>query len=228
MRLLVFILFNFLVHHSLVAAQKPQFTQCSKQINEILKKWKGLNDWRLNKPVYYLTPTENLGEWVVVHMDNEKYYLSKVSEKQELRLTMVKKSCAKKLELVEKKVVSRGFTDSDLKKKIGKDKQGIIYLWSPHMPLSVQGLPVIKKLSKKKNWDLIVLLDPKAKADKELEGHFSKTDLVRPQSFELKMRNAYLHYPMLLGYKNGKILNKVKYGFEEYELYEKYFDHLFN
>ena len=121
---------------------------------------------------------------------------------------------------------SGGFTDTDLVAKMKTNKKGLIYVWSPHMPLSVHGLAEIRGAAKDQGLDLTIVMDHDAHLkDAEAwvaKGDAKKSDLLRLESAELLNRDVALHYPVTLMYQNGFLSNhsfvghKPRKGFNEW------------
>ena len=106
-----------------------------------------------------------------------------------------------------------GFKDENLKKLLSKNKNGIIYLWSPHMTISVQELSEIFLARKKIKAHFTILLDKNA--DMNLAKKMV-TKLKLPIDYLLKMNSRELeefgltiHFPSLVIYKNGKLKKRI-------------------
>ncbi|MBT4791281.1 MAG: hypothetical protein HON90_06900, partial [Halobacteriovoraceae bacterium] len=189
--IILLILFNAFC--SFAKVNSPTIDQCKKQVKSVLNKWSCDNFWRHQKPSYYFSPTKDFGKWVILNQDTSAYYLAKSGDRSEIRIQVDKKTCKSHLTTFYKKPSNKNITDKKLSQLVKKGK-GIIYIWSPQMPLSVDGLPIIKKLAKDKKLNLIVLVDPKTNLNKIRE-YISSEFLKLPNSYELKMRNVYIHYP---------------------------------
>lgn len=122
--------------------------------------------------------------------------------------------------------VDRGFADSDLHKTMKENEWGLIFIWTPYMPLSVQALNEIKKAAKAEKAHLTVLLDGKAdiaEARKWIaKGLVKDTELLQVASNELYAREINLHFPIVLIYKDGFLSNRTYIGFKSSGVYQKW------
>ena len=91
------------------------------------------------------------------------------------------------------------FFDSDLKTLLKNSKKGIIYIWSPHMPYSVGSLYPLKKMAKKWNIPLTVLMDPNAhdeETTKVIKQFSLPLNLTKKnKAKKLLFQGSSLHYP---------------------------------
>jgi len=101
------------------------------------------------------------------------------------------------------------FNDQDLENLLQKSKEGIIYLWSPHMPYSIGSLYPLQKITNKLGLRLTVLMDSFAH-EKEVKKVIQQFSL--PVNFtkknkakKLLFHGGALHYPNYFFYKEGKL-----------------------
>ena len=125
-----------------------------------------------------------------------------------------KKATNQKLE--QSKVENRGFLDQDLRKLLKDSKEGIIFLWSPHMPYSVGSLYPLQKIAKKLKLPLTVLMDPLAD-DRETKKVIKRFSLPlkltkKNRAERLLLQGASLHYPNYFFYKEGKVSHIQLFG----------------
>jgi hypothetical protein len=114
------------------------------------------------------------------------------------------------------------FQDNDLEKllKISKKTQqkGLIYVWSPHMPLSLRGVHEAQKVTTTKKIALTVLLDPYADlvtASKVASREsFPKSYLRRIESRILLEKNMTLHFPSAIPYRDGTLARDMRGGYD--------------
>ena len=101
------------------------------------------------------------------------------------------------------------FFDSDLKTLLKNSKKGIIYIWSPHMPYSVGSLYPLKKMAKKWNIPLTVLMDPNAhdeETTKVIKQFSLPLNLTKKnKAKKLLFQGSSLHYPNYFFYSEGKL-----------------------
>jgi len=104
------------------------------------------------------------------------------------------------------------FTDDSLKKLLTRSPQGMIFLWSPLMPLSVLGRAEVLEISQELGFDVLILVDP----------HFPAGDL-NPLMVSEKLLSLGIlnHYPALVLYKNQSLLPWMIQGYEDKENLKK-------
>ena len=100
------------------------------------------------------------------------------------------------------------FKDSDLQVRLTDKRPGVIYLWSPFMPLSVMGRDEIYEVAAALDLDLVTLVDPLALKGSTPDQIFGSSVLS-----ELGMLD---HYPALVLYADGRILEQtLVHGYEQ-------------
>ena len=119
------------------------------------------------------------------------------------------------------KLPKDSFTDRDLEKFLAQGRKNnrlqFIYIWSPHMNLSILGLQEAEKVAKDMKAELLVLLDPKAdleaaKRKAKSHGIKYKTALHRAESTQLFARDQRLHYPVYFVAHGGTVLDNPRWG----------------
>ena len=206
-------------------AKEPMFTSCKEPINILLNEWEKKGDWEDKTNDLYIVTTEEFGKWIWFKDEGDSITLTKASQTEQLRVNFTKSNCEKKLMVIAIPNKVAPNDDKSLKRKIAK-KNGLIYIWSPQMPLSYRGINSILTAAKKKNIDVTIYMDPTARLP--INHPYKKEYLNRIDSFDLKMRDAYMHLPALFAYKNGQMMDPVKYGYEMPEGYEKDIKNVFN
>lgn len=118
------------------------------------------------------------------------------------------------------------YLDADLFSAMKKNSWGVIYVWTPYMPLSVSGLAEIKKALAGTDGELTILLDPRAtvgEAEKWIEkGLVQKNELRKAASTEISDRGLGVHFPAVYIYKDGFLANTDYVGFKKSEIYSKW------
>jgi hypothetical protein len=94
-----------------------------------------------------------------------------------------------------------------------KEKKGIVLLWSPGMDHSYTAISRLSKLSREFKIPIHYVLDPFADEKLALSGLKTKK-LVLPtieknSSLELFYRDASMHYPSFLIYKDGQFISHL-------------------
>ncbi len=100
------------------------------------------------------------------------------------------------------------FTDKDLHQALSKNESGIIYLWSPFMPLSVIGREEIIEVAQNLNLQLILVVDPLATQTETPDPLMMSRDLMKFGVLD--------HYPAIALYSEGKLVKDVIiHGYEQ-------------
>lgn len=114
------------------------------------------------------------------------------------------------------------FTDKDLLEILNTQRSTVVYAWSPHMPLSIDGVEEIERAAKQLSLDTVFVVDPHADK-KRVEETIAKHPNLRGSrlivSDELLMRGFGQHYPSLIAIKAGKIHGRIIPGFKFHERY---------
>lgn len=125
-------------------------------------------------------------------------------------------------------VEKTAYTDSDLKKTLGEHKWGVIYIWSPYMPLSVKAIREIKAAVKNKGGHVTILLDGKASLDEAKKWmkkeKLNMEELTQVGAYELYERDITLHYPITLIYADGFLSNRSYVGHKSSKIFEKWIE----
>ena len=109
------------------------------------------------------------------------------------------------------------FDDAELRTVLSQHERGLIYVWSPHMPYSVQGLIEILELGGQHDLHVVALLDPfaeRALVLQTLRQHgLPGTASRRVRSPQLLTRGVTLHYPALLVFHEGALDDQLLPGY---------------
>lgn len=113
------------------------------------------------------------------------------------------------------------FTDAALARLLDAETlpgvSGILYIWSPHMPYSVQGLAEVLALGKRLELTVVPLLDPDADAGlaaRVVQARHLPREVLRPmRSNRLLERGVTLHYPTLVLFREGRLLESMLPGY---------------
>jgi len=122
-------------------------------------------------------------------------------------------------QVVDSSLQAQDFSNSDLAKIIDKNKTGIIYVWSPHMPFSVDGIVRIKKVAENLQIPLEFLVDPNAHPHSLSVAYAKQANnlqlpLLSMKAQDLMQLGGLNHYPVLFIYKDGKLVPKMIPGLE--------------
>jgi hypothetical protein len=118
------------------------------------------------------------------------------------------------------------FSDLDLQNTLQKTGWGVIYVWTPYMPLSVEGLAEIKKAVTAEKGTLTILMDRNASLDQAekwvSQGLVQKQELKKVEAAELFDRGLGVHYPVAYLYENGFLSNSEFVGYKKASMYSKW------
>lgn len=101
-----------------------------------------------------------------------------------------------------------GFTDRDLSGALQQSHRLVVFLWSPHMPLSADGLPEIEDAARATGAALVVVTDPSS--ERRFVDEVSREKGIRPEwgrplaSVELLFRDLAVHAPSILVFDEGR------------------------
>jgi len=104
---------------------------------------------------------------------------------------------------------TRSLDDSYLKQLIKTNKAGLIYVWSPRMPLSVQGLEEARKAAADAGIAFVEARDPHA-------GPAADSQMLL-NSNRLMGLGVMNHFPTIAFFKEGKVLPTLVPGYESRE-----------
>lgn len=205
---------------------------CADAAAHSLQQWHSLSDWNrrpraIGGPLVFTSPTSQIGVWTEVH-------LSRYDELEVLRVdagsTLTVRfgsDCATELEATTRETTSPDphvLTDADLADLLREHQAGVVFVWSPHMPLSPLSLLQMREAAKRRDLPVFGVLDPFANeqaAHEAAEEHdLPEDDLRRLQSLELIMRNMTVHYPSAYVFRDGRLIGHMRLGYEEAYVYD--------
>lgn len=196
----------------------PKF--CKKEVVKQIVKLTHIQHWRrqsyagVGTAAIYRTPTEVVGKWIETKIYNNKYVqVLEITPEKRVHYSWDITNCnVLKTESVKKynqERLANEFSDQRLLDTIEKKKAGVIYAWSPHMPLSMAGIKPLKDATEKLGLELILILDPHADKKISLETAekflLEESALRKLESVDLMLRGLGFHYPALVVFGNGKM-----------------------
>jgi hypothetical protein len=156
--------------------------------------------------------TVEIGRWVTLQKDpslREAVLVESSAEgSKRVELDSDCRPRTTELELDRGSAPPAGFSDRDLKSLLDRDDRLVVFLWSPHMPLSAEALPEIEAAAREVGVPFVAVCDPssdphyveRVAAERGLEEAASRP-LV---SVELLMRNIAVHAPTILVFRDGR------------------------
>ena len=114
-------------------------------------------------------------------------------------------------------VAARTFSDSELIMRVARTDRGVVLLWSPHMPLSVDQHAVLADVARELGLVVVPVLDPaadRAYADRVALERGLSPESTRPLAgVELAFRGMTTHTPSLQVFAAGELAGPVLYGY---------------
>jgi hypothetical protein len=201
---------------------------CKKELEKLASQWHATGNWEQQyleglDNTFYSSTTDKIGEWVVTKQILDGSAMSKISQSGRIEVSFKGKKCEKDEKAYPHQMPSPNLlNDKDIESFVTKNKEGVIYIWSPRMILSQNGIEEIKKAGTNLKLPVLVLLDKEitGKELKKLRKKLGPVDTARIDSFEFRMRNVGQHFPAILVFKDSKILPGIKYGHEKSDRYQ--------
>ena len=115
-------------------------------------------------------------------------------------------------------------TDEEVSAILERGTPGVFYAWSPHMPLSVDGLAEILTAGETLDLTVIPVLSTHANVgwarDRNGERDLPESVLRQARSSELVGRDLFVHAPAILIFDGGRFVSPVLPGFRYAADYE--------
>ncbi len=209
---------------------------CQKEQKELFKQWndvdrKWIGQLKSDGSMSFYKPTSEMSVWIAVEKKGEELYFSRHTPQSIIEVTF-DNNCKKSLKVLKDEIIDyknippQFVTDPKLFSIIAKYQNGIIYHFSPRMNLSIQGLKNIIQVSQKLKKPLLILMDKEAQSEvNKVKKMFEKEkidagEILLSHSLELFLRRTYIHYPNMLLFKNGAILDDFYPGLYSESDYE--------
>jgi len=175
----------------------------------------GAREWRL--------PTIDIGIWVLLHEPvGAPAALARIEGRTTTRVTFD----AQCHEAVTTLASTPGtpapqvpFTDDDARRLVAGEQGGIVFVWSPHMPLSVDAFHTVAEVARRMGLSFTPLRDPMSDAGYAAavasEAGLPADALRTFTSVELTFRQLGLHAPAVLVYDGGRFAGLAVPGYRE-------------
>jgi hypothetical protein len=208
-------------------------SSCGTRAKDLIQGWKSASEWTrvpgaVDGSKTFTSPTDKIGTWVELsaHSDHS-LECRNISPERTITVIWKGQDCTPLLKTDPIKGANlKGphLTDQDLATRV-EGKSGIVYEWSPHMPLSVIGYKQAQAVAQKLHISFLPVLDPQADEKAALKAvkanGFPKEAMTRDASLELFERNMHLHYPSTLVFSKGKFGKLYPGHWKSEEIYEK-------
>ena len=173
-------------------------------------------------------PTSTLGIWVVElgHAGGDS--LVRMAPDRITRIAWSASCVAAETTRDRSRVPEPRFDDDDVQQLVGANDRGVIYLWSPHMPLSIDGFRSLRVAADARGLAVHAVLDPAAdRAFSALSlaaAGLPATALRVADSVELLFRDVLLHAPSIQVYGGGHLRGSAFPGYHSAEEYGAFLD----
>lgn len=192
---------------------------CTQPVTQLLSNWKSSDQWigsppRMDGGRPFRTPTQKIGVWIqLTFFPNQTVEASRITANTSTRVHWRQADCTPHLETQKRRPSSvtsiSEFSDQTLAAVLKNHPKGLIYAWSPHMPLSWRGYSEAKAMAAKLHLEFVPVFDPSASpsAAKETakQQHFDSQSLRRITAIELLARGVNQHYPCVIAFSEHQI-----------------------
>lgn len=158
----------------------------------------------------YRIATGEIGEWITLHQPRGLHgvRLFLTNDEGTVRLDFGRSCEAEPTpSLPPPSLPADAFTDADLRARLAADEDLVVYLWSPHLPLSVEGYHEIARATRELDVPLVAVVDGTADpgfVEREADAHGMPPDARRPLgSVELLFRDLAVHTPSIVVFSGG-------------------------
>ena len=173
-------------------------------------------------------PTAALGVWLVERTTGTESTLTRVSPDGMVRVRWSSTCTPTRDERPRVPATQPAFTDRDLAALLDRRTRGVLYLWSPHMPLSVDGYAELRRAADAKRLEVVALLDPQSDrgfaAASVTEGRLPPAALTVADSVELQFRELPLHAPAIVAFRDGRLVGPEFRGYRTADEYAAFLD----
>jgi len=206
---------------------------CRAQAERQLRTWRTVGPPRRQPPVpggatVTHWPTETVGVWVVEARSDQSTSLVRVTPTSATEVVWSASCVASTVEHARAIAAGPTFTDDELLRVMAERVRGVIYVWSPHMPLSVDGVDTVRRAASPRGLAVTVVLDPGASLTLAVgiaaERGWPLSTLHVADSVELTFRDLLVHAPAVQVYANGRLVGSPFPGHHTVDEYSAYFD----
>jgi hypothetical protein len=201
----------FLLSVNSFAKSNPFFEKipCSNKVFQAVSSLGTPKKWLKKENVVSSSLEE--GGSISLEVEKDKSYLSYGLNKSRTKFEYQSPKC--KVKVVSISRDKSGFDDVALENLFEKNESGVIYIWSPHMSLSVYEMVEMQDYLKKIKVPVTILLDLNA-AEDLTKSTIEKYDLSPEYALKMNSRSlekfgANIHFPSTVFYKKGKIIKRI-------------------
>ena len=166
------------------------------------------------------TPTGVLGFWTrVAEAARGELVIERVSSTRVERLSFDETCAPREIAVAPPPRPTDAYGDSDLIARVAQGDRGVFLLWSPHMPLSVDGYRTVSDVARRMGLSFTALRDPMSDAGYAAavakEAGLPASALRTFTSIELSFRQLNLHAPAVLVFSGGHFDGLAVPGYRE-------------
>ena len=206
--------------------------KCNATLDSVADEWRSRNEWRQLAPypvAREASPTDSVGVWIERwHMGDGSVELRRIAAARTTLARVDANSCDHSVTTFDRHYsvdsLKNAFTDATVDSLLHANARGMIYVWSPRMPLSISGLKEAKATAALMRIAFIaVIAEANAEDLLTLNATFAvpRSDMRALESLELVYRNATIHYPAVLFYQHNAMIDGVIPGYKNRDTYAK-------
>lgn len=167
------------------------------------------------------SPTDSVGVWLERRYPGDgSVELRRVTAERTDVVTFSEPGCATHTAVHRRafaeSATARDFTDARLRELLQRNASGIVYVWSPRMPLSIQGIAEARAAAASLGIAFTAVVAEAGPAElRDVDSSLTHT----LGALELVYRNATIHYPTATFYRDGAIVGSAIPGFRRRDTY---------
>jgi hypothetical protein len=222
---------------ALATAVAPAVTdaqaRCGADVERQLRAWQHRPPARPQPPagdgaVVWHWPTAQLGTWVVQRGAATDVSLTRVGPEGTVEIAWTADCGPRETRRPRASIDGPRFSDDDLRRLLEASPAGLIYVWSPHMPLSADGIDSVRDAAQTRGLPVTVLLDPQSNrafaARVAQERGFPPEVLRAADSVELTFHDVLVHAPTVQVYAQGRLRGSPYPGYHSADEYGAHID----
>jgi hypothetical protein len=202
---------------------------CRAAEEQVEVAWNQRAAWRQVTPYpapRQVAPTDSVGVWLERwELANGDVALRRVSAAETIVTEVQHTGCAISTVSHKRRFASPSpeeFGDEDLSRLLRSTASGMIYIWSPRMPLAVRGIAEARAAARELGIAFTALATDAANEDTSSR-HAPPSGTRLLESVDLVYRGATLHYPSAIFYRNGAIDPRTIPGYKDRSTYASLF-----
>ncbi|MEZ5291920.1 MAG: hypothetical protein R2745_12615 [Vicinamibacterales bacterium] len=173
-------------------------------------------------------PTRALGAWIVDARGPRTTVLTRVTAGAITRVEWSAACATVETRRDRTPVPGPRFTDRDLAERLSAGDAGVIYVWAPHMPLSIDAAGALREAAARRRLPVEIVLHPdadRAFAARVADEHGWDAAALRvADSVELTFRDVFVHAPAAQAWANGRLVGSAYPGGHTADEYGRYLD----